>query len=259
MPHPRQHADAAARLRAYRARQAQARRGEQVAKALPPAPPLPTRPSWTRWDALIEQARRALKTAGEEMRAYHDDRSSAWRRGERGAALRARIVVTEQVLHALINVPEPYQGRHRPAPATDAEESPLADERGYQEFPPDRRTVPAEVAGRLASANGWGHPADGERTLEVELRFRVENSSTYVRSNEKVRQEIEAFLLRRYAMRKPDPDGDDYLLTIPYRSEEELEDIIYDDILREAQALAVDRYCFIEADVRALDGSERSW
>lgn len=37
------------------------------------------------------------------------------------------------------------------------------------------------------------------------------------------------------------------------------ERIIYEDILREADNLADLRYCFIEADVSALDGSGRRW
>jgi len=78
MPQHRQHADAAAKQRAYRARQAQARSDERQAKGLPPAPPLPTLPSRARWHALLLQAQLSLETARDEMQTYSDDRSDAW-------------------------------------------------------------------------------------------------------------------------------------------------------------------------------------
>jgi hypothetical protein len=59
-------------------------------------------------------------------------------------------------------------------------------------------------------------------------------------------------------MRKPAAARSDYVLTITYRTDEELDQTIY-EILREADRLADLRSCFIEADVIALDGSERSW
>jgi len=69
---------------------------------------------------------------------------------------------------------------------------------------------------------------------------------------------IEAFILSSYGMEKPYQDGWTYTLTIPHRSDEELDTIFY-DILREADVLA-DRHCrFIESDVTALDDSERYW
>ena len=87
MPQPRLHPDPAARQRAYRARQADARRDELLAKGLPAAPALPTLPSRARWLALQARARTALEAARDEMQAYHDDRSETWRDGERAAAL----------------------------------------------------------------------------------------------------------------------------------------------------------------------------
>ena len=98
MPQHRQHADHAARQRAYRARQAQARRDEQLAKGLPPAAPLPTMPSRLRWQALLAQARLALETLHTEAQAYYDDRSDAWKDGDRAALLTDHIEAIEQVL-----------------------------------------------------------------------------------------------------------------------------------------------------------------
>jgi len=65
-------------------------------------------------------------------------------------------------------------------------------------------------------------------------------------------------VLQRYAMRKPDATRSDYILTLTYGTDAELDATIY-DILREADQIADLHYCFTESDVRALDGSDRSW
>ena len=98
MPQQRRYQDNAAKQRAYRERQAQARRAEQQAKGLPPALPLPTLPSRARWQALLTQARLALETARDEMQAYYEDRSEAWQQGARAAVLAAQIDQLEVVL-----------------------------------------------------------------------------------------------------------------------------------------------------------------
>ncbi len=101
MPQPRRYQDNAAKQRAYRTRQEQARREEQQAKGLPPAPPLPTLPSRERWQALLTQARLALETARDEMHAYYDDRSDAWQQGERAATLAEEIEQLDVILEEL--------------------------------------------------------------------------------------------------------------------------------------------------------------
>jgi hypothetical protein len=60
-------------------------------------------------------------------------------------------------------------------------------------------------------------------------------------------------------MKKLRADGWEYTLTIPYDTDKELEVIIERDILTEAARTADMRYCFIEADVRAVEGSDRHW
>lgn len=100
--------------------------------------------------------------------------------------------------------------------------------------------------------------AERIKTIKVELYLRVENNSKFVRGKGKVRDEIERYILSQYQMEKH-PNGVEYTLTIPYETEEHLEQIIYRDILQEADSTADARHCFIEADVRALDGSDRSW
>ena len=70
MPQQRQHPDHATRQRAYRARQAQARRDELQAKGLPASSPITTLPSRARWRALLAQARLSLETAHNELQIY---------------------------------------------------------------------------------------------------------------------------------------------------------------------------------------------
>jgi hypothetical protein len=105
MPQQRQHPDNAARQRAYRARQAQARRDELHAKGLPPVPPLPTLPSRARWHALLVQARLSLETACDEMHAYYDDRSEAWQNSERATLLADHLDQLETLIDDLDALP----------------------------------------------------------------------------------------------------------------------------------------------------------
>ncbi len=96
------------------------------------------------------------------------------------------------------------------------------------------------------------------RRIDVELWLRVENNSKFVRGKTKARAWIEESVLRRYDMRKPNANRSDYALTISYDTDDEI-DATIDDILREAGQIADLHGCFTEADVRALDGSDRSW
>lgn len=72
------------------------------------------------------------------------------------------------------------------------------------------------------------------------------------------RQEIEQRVLSRYKMHKPDPDGCEYTLTLPYTSDGELNRTV-GEILQEADRIADLRNGLIEADVREIGGQERSW
>lgn len=97
-----------------------------------------------------------------------------------------------------------------------------------------------------------------EKTIQVLLWLRVENNSKFVRGKTKVREQIEQSVLSQYAVEQKG-NGWEYILTIKYHTDEELDRIIYEDILGEADHLTDLRYCFIEADVQAMDGSGRSW
>jgi hypothetical protein len=132
-----------------------------------------------------------------------------------------------------------------------------------------RPTLPATAAPRAsaASSSQIDAPAigvrpdmepDNLRRIDVELWLRVENNSKFVRGKTKARAWIEDTVLRRYDMHKPYANRSDYILTLSYDTDEEL-DALVDDLLREAGQIADLHDCFIEADVRALDGSDRSW
>jgi hypothetical protein len=101
--------------------------------------------------------------------------------------------------------------------------------------------------------------AEPKKVMKVRLWLRVENNSKFVRGKGKVRAEIEQWVLSQYAMEKVRKDGCEYLLSIPYETEEELERIIYNEIYAEMNNVADYRHCFIEGDMIALDDSERSW
>ena len=98
MPTPLQHLNIAAKQKAYRARQAQVRNQEQLAKGMPRAAPISTMPSPKRWNAQIELARVALETVQQEMQDYHADRSELWQESEKGADFLQRVEAIEEML-----------------------------------------------------------------------------------------------------------------------------------------------------------------
>jgi DNA invertase Pin-like site-specific DNA recombinase len=102
-------------------------------------------------------------------------------------------------------------------------------------------------------------PAPQPRVMKVKLWLRVENNSKYVRGKTKVREEIERHVLGRFGMEKPDRDGGEYILSIPYATDEELDRIIYDEIWRAADRRADGRHCFVEGDTVSLEDPDRHW
>jgi DNA invertase Pin-like site-specific DNA recombinase len=97
-----------------------------------------------------------------------------------------------------------------------------------------------------------------KKVMQVGLWLRVEGNNKYVRGKKKARQDIERYVLQQYDMEKPRKDDWDYVLHIPYQTDEELDEIVY-DIIREAAGWADDRNCFIETDAIAMDSSDKSW
>jgi len=53
------------------------------------------------------------------------------------------------------------------------------------------------------------------KVMKVKLWLRVENNSKFVRGKGKARDEIEQYVLSRFAMEKPDKKGWEYVLSIP--------------------------------------------
>jgi hypothetical protein len=95
MPQPRKHADNAQRQAAYRCRLEQDRRAQLTRMKLPELPPIPSMPGRRRWQTALEEALHRMEMVSLEMRAYFDERSDAWREGERGEAFDERITALE--------------------------------------------------------------------------------------------------------------------------------------------------------------------
>jgi hypothetical protein len=109
-----------------------------------------------------------------------------------------------------------------------------------------------------AAVTTVGQAPSPPKVMRVRLWLRVENNIKFVRGRSKACDEIERYVLSAYGMEQPHKDRPEYLLTIPYHTDEELDRMI-DDILTEAANLADDRHCFTEADVQSVDDPDRSW
>jgi hypothetical protein len=101
-------------------------------------------------------------------------------------------------------------------------------------------------------------PAPASKVMKVRLFLHVENNSKFVRGKKKAREDIEWFVLDHYGMEKPRDGRGEYLLAIPYETDEDLARTI-EDLLQEAHRHADDRHCFIETEVIAADDPDRSW
>lgn len=62
----------------------------------------------------------------------------------------------------------------------------------------------------------------------------IENNSKFVRGKGQSREDIEALCFSQYGMKKKYKDSWDYILKIPYTTDEELDEII-DDMIHEAE------------------------
>ena len=96
------------------------------------------------------------------------------------------------------------------------------------------------------------------KALKVALSLMVENNSKFVRGRKRAIENIEYFILSQYGMKKIDKDLGEYELIIKYEDKEGLNRTI-EDMISEIHYQADLRHCFVEADVRALDGSDRFW
>ncbi len=142
--------------------------------------------------------------------------------------------------------------RHLPPRA----ETPQADGPG----PEPARTARESTKRSRSRIHPMSQPSSGQPgVMKVNLWLRVEGNNKYVRGKKKAREEIERLVLSRYGMEKPEADGWEYELSIPYQTDEELDAIISDEILGEVERIAERRLCFTEADVTSVDDPDRSW
>ena len=98
---------------------------------------------------------------------------------------------------------------------------------------------------------------DNEKQMKVKLHMCVENNSKFVHGKKKVRENIERYHLSQYQAQKIHKDGYNYILTIPYETEEGLKKTI-EELYGEMHHAADMYHCYVEADISSIDG-EQSW
>ena len=97
-----------------------------------------------------------------------------------------------------------------------------------------------------------------QHAIQVGVSLWVENNSKFVRGKKKAREDIERYVFDAYHMKKTSKDRWDYVLTIAYNTEVELDECV-EELIMEAAREADSRHCFIEIDVVSLDDPERMW
>ena len=87
------------------------------------------------------------------------------------------------------------------------------------------------------------------------LCLRIEYNSKWVRGKKRSVEDIERYCLEEFNARQT-PNGE-YELQVPYSSDEELDETMY-DLLSDIADQADDRHCFSESDARMV-GTDRQW
>ncbi len=95
-----------------------------------------------------------------------------------------------------------------------------------------------------------------DKKIKVKLTLEVYRNSKFVRGMKKSIREIEDLCLSYYNYEKLGDSGE-YILTIQYKTEKELDDIIH-NIYLNMESFADCNNCWSEADIYTLDG-EKSW
>ncbi|AFK68655.1 TnpR [Pseudomonas putida] len=98
-------------------------------------------------------------------------------------------------------------------------------------------------------------PPATERVATVTLRLAVANNSKFVRGRKRATENIERYCLTFYGMKRLETGH--YELSIPYRSDAELDKTVQ-DLLTEISQEADMRNCFVEMDAWE-EGTERRW
>lgn len=96
-----------------------------------------------------------------------------------------------------------------------------------------------------------------KQSAQIRLWLRVENNNKFIRRKKKVREHIERFCLSFYNAQKTTPNGCEYIITIPYVFDEDLDKQVW-GLIQEMDSLADMDYCFIEVDTHEI-GTDRSW
>jgi spore coat polysaccharide biosynthesis protein SpsF (cytidylyltransferase family) len=96
-----------------------------------------------------------------------------------------------------------------------------------------------------------------KQSAQIRLWLRVENNNKFIRRKKKVREHIERFCLSFYNAQKTTPNGCEYIITIPYENDEDLDKQVY-DLFQDMDSHADMDYCFIEVDAHEI-GTDRSW
>lgn len=103
MPQVRKYRSRAEQQAAYRKRRTRSEEALLSLKGLPALPAIPSMPGNARWRAMTEQAHLLLVQAGEEMQAYHDERSEQWQESEKAEAL---LVHLESLQESIAQLPD---------------------------------------------------------------------------------------------------------------------------------------------------------
>ncbi|RUI13570.1 transposase [Pseudomonas aeruginosa] len=98
-------------------------------------------------------------------------------------------------------------------------------------------------------------PLAVERVATVTLRLAVVNNSKFVRGRKRATENIERYCLTSYGVKRLEAGY--YELSIPYRSDDELDKTVH-DLLTEISQEADMRNCFAEMDAWE-EGTERRW
>lgn len=108
--------------------------------------------------------------------------------------------------------------------------------------------------------NNPNDPLKGSRSNKkiavLDVWMSVENNSKFVRGKNESRRRIEDNCFSQFEMTKKNKDGWDYILKIPYKTEKELDDTVY-EIMSEADEIAGLRDGFTEFSINDRNSGKR--
>ncbi len=93
------------------------------------------------------------------------------------------------------------------------------------------------------------------KVATILLSLRIENNSKFVRGKKRTIEQVERFYLTPFQAKQR--DGGDYVLQVPYDTDETLDETVY-ELLNDIATTADDHHCFSESEAW-MEGSERSW